>query len=412
MSSNRLEKIRKSRSVNDLIDIINEIAKEVRSGKKAVEKLTISISAKNEDEIKIDHSGKKSPEKMKITQKTPSEDTLGVKLTKFVVPPKDVLVKHNSTIQSMYENASELDAAEALLQQTFAGVKNQPAALRALRALKEEVDSSLNRAFSALNKLANKHLPTEMEQLSDSLISYLIDHLDKKSYDNMTKMVYVAPDESNNILFSIYIGIEGLKNGSGFVFDEFYVILTGLVDKKGYIRYFLNTLPDFKVPGKYPVGKEITTEKDMIQRFKFLLAHNDLVSDFERKPMPLTTDQAKTKGLTNIPNVSDAYVEDDALYVVIKKGKDSDRVIKSVVLSVMPLLNLLVGNARRSKSVIKYKPLARKGTTVLQFILTPQLATGDDQDLSLNLQKLKELKSLLDLSDKEVEAIKHALKNI
>lgn len=408
----RLERLRKARSINDVLAIMKEIASEVKTGNKVISSLLTSLSATKRpsaadlQEIVIDHGGAAKPTRVKVGSKSPTMSKLGVKLEKFVAPPMDMVKKHYTVISDLHDNATELEAAEALVRQTFAKAKNQKPVLAALKALRAEVDGNLQKAFAALDVIAAKHLPTEMENLGDALVSFMIDHLNPKSYTNMNKEVYVSPDAEGNIVFSLYVAIHDLKNKSGFVFEEYYAILTGVVNSKGVINYFLNTLPEFKVPGKYPIGKEVGTTTEMLSRISILFAHNEIMSDLERKPMALDTQRAKTGGFITIPNVDDTYVLDDALYVIITKGKESPKTINAIVVKVIPLLNQLTGNTRRDKGAISYRPVQRKGHTVLQFIITPSVKNAEH---TLNVARLKEVQDLLDLSDKEVHAIKTIL---
>ena len=257
-NSARMEKLRKVRSFNDVLAILKDIAKEVIAGKEAVSELKTSLSAGTNPvtEITIDHTGSArptTPRKVTVGPKVPNPGSLtGLKLTKFVAPPIAVVRKHYSVISALHDNANELEAIEALITQAFASAKNQKQTLVAIKALRKEVESSLQKAFTALDSIAQKHLPTEMENLGDALVSYIIDSLNPRSYDNLEKEVYVALDEAKNIVFSMYISLKGLKNRTGFVFDEYYIILTGVINNKSVIHYYLNAIPEFKVPGKYP----------------------------------------------------------------------------------------------------------------------------------------------------------------
>lgn len=405
---NRLDKLRKVRSLNDVIAIINEITRSFKQSKKIVDNLKESLSA-DDDVIVFDYQteGRKP-----VSKKSQKPATLSTKLTKWVSPPKREVEKHLKVIRDLYDNAVDLDSAEALLVHSFASSKKQPAALRAIKALKAEINSTLNKAFSALNGLADKHLPTEMEMLGDAILGYLIEHLPKKTYKNIAKSVYVYPGEKSSLHFALYIKITNLQNAEGYVFDEYFFILTGVVDSKGYISYYLNSVPEFKVPGKYNLGKQVETEKDAIQRLRMLLDHNDVLSQFERKPMPVDADRAKTSGLAKIPNVVDVDVKNDQLIVYLKPGKDGPTQINNVVVKVIPLLKAMLGkSAKQAKILVGKTSKTRKGTA-LPFALVPATPSGEKTKYTINIDKLNELQYLLDLSDEEVNAIKYALKHV
>lgn len=418
LSSSSTEKrhssIRKARSVNDLTSILQEISKEVKQSVLLVGDLVqvlASTSGRNieeQDEIKI-NKVQPTPSQRINTKSTPTLSSLGVKLEKFVVPPLEKIKDSVGIVQNLYDNASELDAVEALLAQSFEGSKNQASALLAVRALRDEVNTTINKALTSLSKIADKHVPSEMKVLITRLIGFVLDTVEPKSYSEITELVYVSTGK-DQLWFSLYLCLHDLKDDKGFTYSEFYVVLTGVV-KGGNITYFLNTLPDFKVPGKYELGKEVPNEKAALQRIKFLLGANDILSDAERRPMPVTKEQLSGKGIAKIPYVSSADVKDDTIIVHLKPNIPPSK-FNSIVTQIIPLLKSVVGITSRSKSIFKWKIVkSAGGRTSLQFILAPDLRADDKATLSMNLTKLRELQSALDLTPEELGAIKKALKS-
>lgn len=405
----RIERLRKTRSINDVVAVVRNIAIDVRSSSRSV---STSATRKSVDtgEIEIDHTTQTAvtpPSRVSVKSPAATNTSLGVKLTKFVAPDPAAVKKHSDVIERLHENAQELESAEALVRQAFAKAKNQKQVLSAIHALQEEINSNLARAFTSLDAVANKHLPEEMETLGDSLVAYIIDHVNPKFYSNIHKEVYATFDGPNTV-FSMYVVINELQASTGFVYDEFYVILTGTVTPGSIIRYYLNTMPDFKIPGHFPVGKEVKNTAELTVRVSTLIAHNDIASDLDRKPMPLNTKRAHTGGLAAIKYVEDAYVLDDSLFIVVEKGRETRKNLVEIQQQVVPLLNQLTKNARRTKGVVQMKTLVQKGKTVLQFIFTP----GSDQSVhTLNLDRLNDVQNMLELSKEEVHALKEILKH-
>jgi hypothetical protein len=409
-TSERLERLRKARSINDVVSVIQEIAKEIRGNSRIVTTLVESLSATvpNVEEIEIDHSGRTAaPKKIKLKSPKTSGSAVGVKLSKYVAPPTDAIAKHVRVISDLHDNIAELESAQALVKQAFAKAKNQKQVLAKLAELHDEVQENMALSFDALTNIAHKHLPSEMDQLGDALFSYLMDHIKPNSFTNMSKEVYVHQNEDGDILFSLYILIHDLTAKTGFVYDEFFVILTGVVNAKGIIHFHLNTMPDFKIPGKFPIGKEITSTHDMNMRVATLIAHNDISADLDRLPIALDTNRTKTSGMSNITNVDDTYVLDDSLFVIVSKGKATPRNIANISSQVIPLLNRLVGNIRGAKGTIVSRQIERKGHKVIQYILTPSTKNPNH---TLNQSRLQEVQELLGLSEAEVSAVKEILK--
>lgn len=399
----RLEKIRKVRSLNDVLDIIKELTKEVTEDGKIVKRMFTSLSARKDEEITIRHTGPAVKPKRITTRRSASPGNFGVKIKDFKVPPKGAIEKHVDVLQRLYDNAKELDAVEAMLRQAFSGVKNQNTALRGVQALQAEVDRSIETALSALNKVATKHFPTEMNELRDQLTGFLLDNIEENQYKDMGFLEYASLGAKGEILFSVYVEIKDLKNDNGYVFDEYFIILTGVVDKTGNISYYINALPDFRVPGKYQLGKEIENVQQMEHQAAMLLAHNDVITHLDRKPMPISKDDAKTKGFQNIPGVAGVEVKDDSLYIQL--AKEDPRTISNVVTTTMALLNQALG--RKRDTSISWKRVTRGSKKYIKFILyfKPDAKTSN----SLNVNKMKEIQHIFDLDDATLQKLRRSM---
>jgi hypothetical protein len=400
----RLEKIRKVRSLNDILDIIKDITKDVNSDGNVVKNLFTSLSARRggqDEEITIQHTAKR-PTRVS-TRSKPSGGDLGIQIKDFKAPPKSAIEKHVQVLTRLYDNAKELDAVEAMLRQTFSGVKHQGTALNAVKALQKEVDNSIHTALTALNKVATKHFPTEMEKLRDQLTAFLLDNIPENLYDDMAFLEYASLGDNGEIIFSVYVEIKNLKNGKGYVFDEYFIILTGVVNVKGNISYYINALPDFRVPGKYQLGKQITNAAQMEIQASMLLNHNDVVTDMDRRPLPLSKKDASTRGFGNVPGAGEVEVKDDALYVQILK--DDNRTVTNIIKSTMALLNGALG--RKRDTSISYKRVTRNGKKWVKFILyfKPDANSAN----SLNRNKFNEIKDTLDLDDATAERLRRAM---
>lgn len=391
MSTARIEAIRKARSLNDLLAIVDQIQKEYKKNEGVVDELAESIS---NEEIVMD--GRK---------RTPGT----VKVVKYIVPKPTELKKHWAVINSMYDSIMELDAAEAVMKQSFAANKKTPAALKALRDLKADVNEKLNNAFDAINNIAEKHLPYEMQKMSDKVVSFLIDHLNPKSYKNMYRQVYVAPIDKT-MHFSVYVTVEGLKTESGFVFDQYNFVLTGVVDQSGVVEYYLTSLPDFKSPGRFPLGKQVTSIPDAQKRVDILLAHNDFLLTNDKLPLPFDEERAKTSGMTNLKNVENVAIKDDDIIVTLVPEAKTEKVVQNTVADVLARLNGLLGGNARNKTLFAYKEATRGGKKVITFSLVANVAQKD-KPMLINKEKLADVKQLLNLTDKQVEALKFAIQH-
>lgn len=390
----RLETIQKARSVAEVLDVVNSIKYDSHNCFAIVKRVIPSVSA----EINIDRSGKS-----RTVKKARQDDT-------FHMPNMAELRKHSDVVTRLYDNVVDLDSAEALVKQAFQGNKKQPAALKAIQELRKEVDLQVRDAFESLQALAEKHLPESMDKMRDLIVSYLIKRVPAKSYSNMSKdEVYVAPDaaDKNSIHMCAYIGLEKLKNNDGYVFDEYYFVLTGVISKSGEVQYFLNGLPSFKLPGKYPLGKQIDDPNSVRLRVDLLLHHNNLALQLDKLPMPIDADKAGKIGIHNIRGIEKVDVKDDELLLHFKAGT-SEATVNNGIKDVMSRLTALMG--MRGKHEYTYKMSTVKGAPVVRMAILPKM-DKKDKPVALNLHKLDEMSELFDLTDKQKEALRFALQH-
>lgn len=408
MKTEILEALRKSRSINDIITVVEKIATSIRKHKKSATDLKSSLSAKDE-EIQIDRTAAPTP--VRKGRKTESEPSTGVaKIVKFTVPPKDKLIKNSDVVRHLYENVQELEAAEALIKQGFSGAK-ATTALKAIQSLKAEAEAAIQKAFEALGNVAEKHIPTHMSELGDALAVMLKNTLDKASYSKMSREIYVMPIQQGRktvYQFAMYYVLENLKNTQGFVFDEYCLIFTGIVDSTGGIQYYLNAVPDFKVPGRYPLGREVDDKKEMLQRARMLLQAINVSLTLSKKALPVDTERARVAGFKKIAHVADVTVDDDSLNVKLAADAKGPRVVNGVIVQVMGLLGAIVG---KSAGKIIYKIKKNGATQVIEFSLIPNRMQDEQAKRSgINKAKLDELQHVLDLDEHEVKALKQLLK--
>lgn len=391
MRKDKTARIMNARSLNDVLAVVQEIQKEVTESGKEVKGLTTSLS----EDITFD--SRTARNRKKISEK----------ITKFVAPSSKELASHLKVVDSLYQNSQELDAAAALIRQSFRGNKKQPAALAAVEKLQNEVHNSLNDAFDALSRLADKHLPQQVETFVSKVVSEVISRLSPKSYKDITQEVYVTPDPTNKtfVNFSNYITVHNLKSKSGFTFDTFFIVVTANVAKDGAIKFFITSLNDFRIPGRFPVGKFVSSVGAALNHVSLLLSHNDFILEHERMPLPFEEQRAKT-GLS-LPGVESVSVKDDEITVKLAASIKTDAAQTKVLKDILARLNALTRNSARN--IFTYKAGLIRGQRVLKFVLTPN--ADRKSGLTVNLTKLDEMAQLFNLSPQQKEAFKQVLIN-
>ena len=327
-----------------------------------------------------------------------------VPLKKFVKPSTTTLVQNNEVLNQLLENVQELKYAIQLLEQGFEEGPQRDAALKASKLLFKSADDRIAAAFDVLDNLAVRHMPTPMNQIAKAMVKHLSTTVVKGRYKDVSEYCHVANyGTSGAIIFSFYHVFHELKSDSGFVFDKYYVVLTGIVENRG-LRLYINTMPDFKLPGRYPLGTEVsnlTPAKINIYADEFL-AQNDVSVELERQTMPIDKARIKTSGMLKIPGVKSMYVFDDGFRVSLKPEYSAPEKHALVAAPVMLRLNRLLGN--KGKSKVAYKTHRNGNTIMLEFVMI------NSSGLSKKLSKsgLSEIQDALGLTDAQVNQIRVA----
>lgn len=390
----RLDEIKAARSLNDIADIVSDIAYEFKNSSSIVKRLVASLSA----EIVLDHHAK-------TTTKT------AVKDDGYTAPKTAELKKHVDVIYRLYDNVVELDAAEAMIKQAFAGNKKQAAVLASIKALKADIDDSINDAFAALDSIATNHMPKQMAKMSDGIEAHLISSIKASSYKDIHRQVSVVPGQEDKtaMQFCEYFGVEALKDSKGYTYDVYYVVLTCVIDKLGNAQFYVNSFPDFKQPGKYPLGKDVKDLRTATKHVDILLSHNDFKTDHERQPLPFDTDRASTMGLARIKGVSAVSVKNDELLVKLAPAivDEKSAAAQRVLIDVLARLNAVVG-AKKNSKVFNYKFGTSAGAKAFKFILVPNV---DKNAVHFSVDKMRDAAEVLGLTDAQQTALRFALQH-
>jgi hypothetical protein len=393
MAISRLEKIRRVRSVSDLLDIIKEIKADFSSNEKVVNNIISSLSG--DEEIVFDR---------------PAQTRKSARVVKFVAPKQAELQKHLTVITSLYNNVTELDAAEAMIKQSFAGNRKAADALKAIKALREEIDDKVNDAFDALSEIAEKHLPEDVQDFGDKLERHLIKSIDPSTFGDMTKSYYVSlGDVKGEIQFATYLGLHDLKDTKGYTHESFYIVLTSVLNKAGVLQFYVNAFPEFKLPGSYPVGREVTNDNAMKMRVDMLMAHNNFKTEHEKLAFPVSDKRAKGLGVTSLKGVESVAVVDDEMVLSLMPNTTQKQQV-DIASAVIARLRSVVGASQGIS--FKYRLGRANNKPALKFILTPNDERGRiNTDIRINTSKLEEIKHALNLNDSQVKALRFALQS-
>jgi hypothetical protein len=329
----------------------------------------------------------------------------------------------------LHESTSDIDAIIASLEHTFAHAKSRDAALNAALKVQKETHKAYGEVASALNAIALNHVPETLTTFAETIQEQLIDLLDSSNYSDIALELYVNANDAVKLdtgrkvvplEFCYYVVIHDLvlddDSDKSQPISEYCLMLTGVVIGNT-IRYYLNAVPEFLPPGKYPVGKEVKDVKEMTQRLKLLLSIHKIAGTVEHRPMIHTKDSAKVGAIKKFPNVESVDVVDDALVINMLPEHGSDADCQVVISKVIPILTPIMGSRKSSPTRAMYEIVHVKAKTVkrvkqpaytsIRFTLVGR--SSKVSNVSATKHQLDDLKHALDLSDAETSEIKKIL---
>lgn len=396
MQSTRIESITKARSLNDIRGILSAISCDVISAARAVKKMQ---SFSGSDELVMDgHDTKRLPQ-------------TSAKVAKFVPPKAAELKKHSAILDKLNDNCKELESTLVFVKQAFAGNKKLSAVVSAINELLDSANDSLQKSFTVMGDIAEKHMPAPVQSLADKIIAQLKEEFIKpKLASGITYETYVIVDPQDNkkFQFCCYIGLENLKDASGYTFKEFYYVLTAIVDTQGQYSYSLNSFPDFKIPGSYPMGKEIDSPNNALKRLDFLIGHNNFRVEHEKQAINEVKAGATNRNIAQLASVETVSIKDDEIAVKLKPTVKTKSAMDKAITDIMALLSMLVKKSRNSRFV--YRTTKKGESAVLTFRLV-----GDDEkkdkSASINVSKIDEVSEALGLTDAQIKALRFAFQH-
>lgn len=543
--SSRIEKIRKCRSVNDITGIVAAIATDTKQIKETIRamaatitrsgrtKMQVSLSALTRKPIKDQTIVLERDQKgnTNLTKKQSTDGTArGIK--DFVAPKKDLIAKHSAVYQKLHDNVSDLNSAEKHLLSTITDVPAKRTALQAIRALKSDLESQIDKAFSILTNVGEKHLPPELRADFEAMTKYVLRNLDRSTYSKTSKYIVVVPAptlknvetqladvnkelndsrkamqstmaivdkkkadyqrllkklpslsivknkkklqavvkktksdvkqlqeisrieaihtepenaaardaikvaqedylkavQDNNIArsrrdtfafdefqFCCYLEFTDLKSTTGWVCEDFYLVMSGVVNARNILRVYIDALPNFVAPGHYEINYKwpIENKAGIQHRINALMAANDIAPDFERYPMPYDADNKNDIKKFMLPGVVSVDVVDDKLVLYITKGAEGTGINK-IVSAVAPLLrndHLKKTGGRTINVPWKRGKRNSKGLLGVEFSLigAARIAGEMKKQFVMDAAALKELQHILPMTDEQMVRIKRAL---
>lgn len=312
-----IDKLRQARNVNEICSVVSNIRK---SFTQLTKSLSFTVSVSNEFVI----DGRQGSGKAPVLP--------GMADPSFKPPALGRLSKHVQAITNMRDHLDDLEAALSMLQFSFQASSKQPAAVKAVTALIADVKKTITAAETTIGAVADSSMPDSLRVMGDAVAEHLVAELDADEYSDLVTQTLVAPVQGG-FQYSTYINLKGLTDAKLYKYTNYYVIVSCIVDKEGRATHYVTSMPQFRAPSHFPIGRVVDTPKKAIFEVNLLLANNNVQIDFERRPIDLK--RMQTAGIANIANVEDVDVEDNFLIVKCSRSVSTEARAAKVAEAVM-----------------------------------------------------------------------------
>jgi hypothetical protein len=304
-------------------------------------------------------------------------------------------------IRSLQDKLEILDTIEVQIQHMF---RNERTPLtKSVKESKDKVQKSLDTALKFLNKTATRKVPKAFSEHVNAIIDLVLKRLDKQ-YRNVKETTYLTLEEENQtgadfFVFHTYFRFQDLDNGDGYIYPEYYIVFTAVIDPKMRMRMYVNTMHKFRPPGQFKYGHSFTDRKSGSRELEALLDVDELVDALEPQKVPVGDtgiDVGKFSAKQFITNVE---VVDDVIRISFNR-KVNKKNVKEVTIKVFQDIRGLMST--RSKSQVKYKIAQNSNNAfVAEFKLT--LPPSEQmREKMLDATKIKILKEKFSFDDADI----------
>lgn len=322
---------------------------------------------------------------------------------KPIVLPMDKMAKSYSVLQNLTDKLRDLQVVEVQLATDFKDVDSKKA-LNALKVIRVKIERALKDAGQLLQNIAEKHVPKQFTKLCAATATILEEAI---QYETVHTYMYVYTKDGL-ITFSRYYELHNALDADGKTFNHIVIVASCQMSDEGRLRYYMNTLNNFVVPGRFPLGKPIASEGDKLS-FKHLqtvmsmiLAADSFSSGIERLPLAtiINPNAVKPSVFSYHKYIDAINFEEDRMVFVLKKTvkqlQDANKVASSLFVEINGTLTRKTGIKLRM-SISTGNPFE---------ISFSYVRTGNHPSVSIDdLEFLKDRFGVSDTTLKEVQKL-------
>lgn len=303
-------------------------------------------------------------------------------------------------VESLQDKLDILDTIQLQVDTLFKGVASKSNVASQLKTMRSNIEKKLNQSYDFLNKVGQKHEPELFGSITDDAIQALTGKLYASGNlaDHDVFVYLTTTDDAKGkttLVFSKYLALYGLKDDTGFVYEDYYIVFTATVTPTAEMSMSVTTLTKWLIPGKFKVGHEFNSVKNLVNNVETLLDMENFSHILESVQVPVGKGDLK---LTSTA-ISNVVVKGDVISISLKPTKSLQAVVESVTTELLATLST------KTKMRVKYKvEKLAGGKAIIHYRLIAPESDAAKQRL-ITSDKLQVLKDRLGFDDDDISAI-------
>lgn len=290
-------------------------------------------------------------------------------IDKVVIPKIDVLRKNFTIVDEIADKVDDLDKLYNSTSVNFRGIRGSNEMLKAIKSLQRTAKSSLDKALTFLGDIGERHTPKNFKDLIKDTITQVSPELTFKSHKTF---MYGYETKDGNLAFAVYLELTSLTDDEGNIYPKFYIVFNCVLKPTKDLTkvepiYYLTVMHDFATPGKYALGRKVTSSKEAATMLGTMLEMENIYTAIGTQPHNLNPDDYPKGKFEASQSIESIEFTPSSINFMLKKGvkaKDIQAVAVSLLKDVKGIF------AKIKKATVSMKIDQSADPKVIKFTLT------------------------------------------
>ena len=353
-----VEKLQGARSLNEVMSIVDVIQKRIDTlGKQTAKfiqsisssKITINLSAVSADERELSDFIKKPNSNVGKKAKGSLRSVLD---KNFKTPTKKEMATNTTAVQELSDSIGELEVAiRVLSSKQFSRLEESKQTIKMIKAIILQAEDHRKTQLDALDRISKNYIPKNHKSIIKATRDILKASLDSATYSGFAIKSYILNPAPNTIYFQTFVLVKNLINAEGFNYEQYSYVITSVLDQTNFeLVPHITSLKDPRIPGSFPIGKEIKSVPHLKQTLQSLAHIDSLHVQVGRQKLSSIRKTEDLGILKGTKNVKGLRVRDSELFVKIDPGL-SDRQKKDLTATLRALIRQIFIPKSKNRSI-------------------------------------------------------------